>query len=379
MVNFVYQVFYFYIKDIVIYNMKNLLEYINDSNINIFFETLDANINYDSINESLQSTIMMDVVKQITSDRKEQKEQRSSWGNYNWYTTPLFKDMFRWQNVAWDKVTDNDFEICKVISQEETDKKVIKNRKETEKLVKSIIKGNGNYLVFLRNPKDNKFSYFIDNYGSMFSFYDGHRLSGYKGKEITQSMKISYVEGMDIYILDLNKFSTTTKRQERATSREGVIYTDEQSLRKIASENIRRYKEIIAKNKSARLAEDDTIAEEVQEIVNRVLELTIKYNKDIVKYADVSYKMSSLMELVYDKQVHTGYQRGKATYRGKDGLLYYFARYMESKKSALKDNDVSRYSSNSYYNSTMTNYKNAIEKQLEKIDKEISEIEGLMK
>ena len=46
---------------------------------------------------------------------------------------------------------------------------------------------------------------------------------------------------------------------------------------------------------------------------------------------------------------------------------------------ALKDNDVSRYSSNSYYNSTMTNYKNAIDKQLEKIDKEISEIEGLMK
>jgi hypothetical protein len=354
--------------------MKNLFEYINDSNVNLFLETLDADIHYQSINESIQSSILMDFIKQITSMRNEQKE-RGDWR----ISTPLFKDMFRWRHIAWDKVKDSDFEICKHLQGDESDKKLVKARKDMEKKVRQVIKVESNAIVILRSPKTEKFTYYIDETGSMYQVSDGRRLSASRsGRDISQSERMYYVQENDIYYLPVKELSTDSKRADRYKSREGMIDFDKDSLRKIAQDNVRRYKEIIAKNKSQRMTENDTIAEEVQEMVNRVLELTIKYNKDIVKYADLSYKIEDLMCMIYDQQVHTGFHQGKSTYRGQNGLLYYFAKYMDYKRSALKDTKVSTYSSNSHNNEYLTLYKSNIEKKLEKIDIKINEIESLM-
>jgi acetyltransferase-like isoleucine patch superfamily enzyme len=215
--------------------MKNLFEYINDSNVNLFLETLDADIHYQSINESIQSSILMDFIKQITSMRNEQKE-RGDWR----ISTPLFKDMFRWRHIAWDKVKDSDFEICKHLQGDESDKKLVKARKDMEKKVRQVIKVESNAIVILRSPKTEKFTYYIDETGSMYQVSDGRRLSASRsGRDISQSERMYYVQENDIYYLPVKELSTDSKRADRYKSREGMIDFDKDSLRKIALEKNR--------------------------------------------------------------------------------------------------------------------------------------------
>lgn len=361
--------------------MKNLFEYINESNTNLFFDSIDSKINYEMINESIKSSIVMGLLKQITKNRKEQSE-KNNYGGRIYYSTPLFKDMFRWNYVAWDKISDSDFIISKYINEndETIDKKLIKEREKLIKKIRSDIKDNCKCIIFLLNHKTQEYKYFIDMWGDIFSCFDGRRIDGGGKKSLSLLGKMSYVKEYDIYYLSLDdsKINTIDKRNERSLSKQGMINMDKFSLEEIAKQNVKRYKEIIAKNKSLKIVENDTIGEEVQEMVNRVMDLTIKFNKDIVKYADLGYKMDTLMKLVYDKRVYLGSNSKGASYSGQNGILYYFAQYMDAKRSALKEKGASQYSHNEYYNKNLKQYKNAIEQLLEKIDGYIAEIEDLM-
>lgn len=350
--------------------MKQVLDYIHQFHIDLLFEKIDTKINFELINESLKSSILMDLVKQLVNNKRKKAD------DYYSYDTPLFKDLFTYEHIQWDKINDSDFELYEYIDETETDKKSLKLRNDGEKKVRSIIKGNFNGFVLLRNIKSKEFTYFINSYGSVYSCNNGRLLSGSGKKELSIKYKMEIVKTHDIYLLDLSKFSSNSIRSKRYSEKTGMINMDEHSFRKIAEDNVRRYKEIIAKHKSERMTKNDTIAEEVQEMVNKALEVTVKYNKDIVKYADLSYKIESLLRLIYNKETYVG--RGQST--GEVGLLTAFAYYMEYKRSALK-NTVSTNMYNSmhqYDNEKLDKYKANIEESLEKIDSLINEIESLM-
>jgi hypothetical protein len=348
--------------------MKQVLDYIHQLHIDLIFEKIDTKINFELINESLKSSILMDLVKQLINKRKNVDDYYS-------YNTPLFKNLFRYENIQWDKISDSDFEVYEYIDETEADKKSLKLRKNVEKKVRSIIKGNFNNFVLLRDRKSKEFTFFINSYGSMYSCNNGRLLTGSSKKELNITDKMEFVKTHDIYLLDLNKFSSNPIRSKRYNEKVGMINMDEQSFKKIAEDNVRRYKEIIAKHKSERMTKNDTIAEEVQEMVNRALEVTVKYNKDIVKYADLSYKIENLLKLIYNKETYIGH--GQST--GEVGLLSAFASYMEYKRSALKNTASNNmYSMHQYDNEKIDKFKTKIEESLEKIDSLINEIESLM-
>lgn len=342
--------------------MKQVFEYINNASINNFFEELDANINYKFINESIQSTILRDLIKQITERIKKQTESGA------WHKSPTFKKLFTWQYVAWDQVKDEDFEISYHLRGEETDKKFVRARNDFEKKVRTVVRGGVNALVLLRNPKTQMFTYFIDNYGDLRDIEEGSMYGGRRGS--SQAERMSYVKESDIYYLDLSKFSTRDKRGERQEAKRGVIEYDDYSLSEIARKNRERYKEIIAKNKMQRLAaKNDTIASDVEEIVNKVMELMVKINGSIEKYADLVWSARELNKMIYDVQRYDHKSRDR---RGMDGLLYLFGEYTYAKSQALK----SSYSD--MYKRDFDSYKNKIENLIEKIYDKIEEIENKM-
>jgi hypothetical protein len=323
--------------------MRNVLEIICESYVNIELD----NINNKLICESLQSSILQDLVKQITTKRNTQK------ANDSWYISPVFKDLFRYTNVTWDKITDEDFIISKRLNNDETDKKLIKERNNIEKLVKKLINNDLNALVLLQSPSSNEFTYFINNYGSMYYIENAHiltkRSTSYSrsNAEITKTEKMGIVRDSNIYLIDLNTFSSNKIQIKRREDRDGMIYLDEQSLRDLARKNVERYKEIIARNKASRLAKQDNMAELVGEIVNRVMELSQKINADISKYADLVYPITSIIHDIYStRQYHKG------TVTGHDGLLPVFSGYMKSKSSALSNSN----NMTDYYQRDSENY-----------------------
>lgn len=340
--------------------MKQLFEYINKASLDLYFEEIDANINYNFINESIQSSIIRDLIDQITTRIKKQKEVDS------WRISPTFKRLFSRDYIAWDKITDNDFEISKHLLGNDDDKKAIKEREAFEKKVRTLIKGNANAFVFLRNPKTGMFKYYVDNYGDMRDIEEGYILGGRHG--ITQSERMSYVKESDIYYLPLEKFSTTQKRRERSEAKSGSINFDKESLMEIARKNVERYKAIIAKNKITKQAQNDTIGEEVEEVVNKVMEIVVKINKDITKYADLVYDASNLNRMLYSQR---RYDKGKSY--GSDGLLILFGSYMSEKKSGIGSTQYA-----DYYQKDIENYKKRIEDLIENIYDEIEKLEAKM-
>ena len=97
------------------------------------------------------------------------------------------------------------------------------------------------------------------------------------------------------------------------------------------------------------------------------MEIIVKINKDITKYADLVYDASSLNRMLYEQR---RYDKGKSY--GSDGLLILFANYMSNKKSGMSSQHAD------YYQKDIENYKKRIEDLIEKIYNEIEKIEAKM-
>lgn len=349
--------------------MKSLYSVINEVSIYNMFDTIDTNI----ICESLQSSILQDIVKQIKDHAKKDKEEREKNG-YSYTRSTTFKALFggRLGYTKWSEVKDSDFEIS-LANFDKENKKEVKARNEMLKKLRAIVKNNANAIAILKDPNTGKFTYVYDNYGDLNSINTNTRETGYRGRggSLNQSEKMAYADGKDIYYLDINKFSTSDIRKERNDKkRDAIALYSPSEIRDIARDNIKRYKEIIAKNKAERMAKSDNISQEVSEVTKKVLELSEKVNSDVVKYADCIWDMTNLLTMIYDRKVHTGYHKGKSTYDGSVGLLYCYTKYIKTKKEVLTG------SYKDMYQKENTGYKKAIETLLEKIWEKIEELEA---
>lgn len=324
--------------------MKTVIEAINENIV----ESMLHNIDNELLCESLQSSILMDIVKQMKAQAKDTSD--------SWYARSYsFKQLFGQESVKWSEVTDDKFIIVASDAPE-------KERKEMEKKVRKVIKQELDALVILRGPKSKEFTYFITKWGSLKDIKRASRVTHNRRTDLNQKEKLSYLEGYDIYFLDLTDLSAWDIKHKRNEEKRGMIEFDKWSFDQIARENIKRYKEIIAKNKAQKLAEEDNISELINEAIQRSMDIAAKVNKDVIKYADLLYPVEKMLLLIYDKQTWNSRDRKS---EGNDGLLKAYASYIHAKVHANKGSYADM-------------YQRDIEASLSRIKERIKELDNLM-
>lgn len=334
----------------------NLFNYIIESKIFNLFETIDTNINIKMINESTKSSIIRQLIEQMAKRNNETKHDY-------WAKTPVFKDLFNRFNIKWSEVEDSDFEIVENVPENESNKEKIKARKEIEKRVKSVIKyysTNAEAVILLKPSGSDKFTYVFSPQGRLYDIDRGIEVKGNGRQALSQSAKMDLLNGNDIYFLDLtDKINRNEIRKERARTKSGIINPrDPWEMEQLARQNIERYNEIIAKNKATRSIQNDTIAEEVNELLQMAMSITEKFNKDVIKYATLSFKINSILSLIYEKRSY----HKSSTGIGDDGIMVLFARYLSSKSYTMNDKQ-----NIAYHQKEMQKYRLELEKQMEKL------------
>ena len=324
------------------------------------FESFMRNIDEEIINESLQSSILQQLAKQL--------KPFGSKNNNNYWNNKSFSGIFGSLNVAWDKITDNDFE-----KYEAGDKAGIKKARAVlasgDKWINAVIlfpNADGktfDSMICYRgyvNFKEHKWDYEINSYKEQPS----RDFETYKQKWIKEDC-----EQKDFYILEIKDFEVYDIRGQRNSAKLGsFIPGDAYYYKKVAEENVERYKKIIAKRKAERAAKEDNIAQQVQEIVNKVLELSAKAATNPDKFVDIQYRIAYLLENIYS----TSRWDSKRGQTGTDGLLYLFKNYLSNHLSMAKDGGYG------FERSAQDKTKTQIEKCIENINKRIEEIEEII-
>ena len=299
--------------------MKSLVEYISEAKFNRNIEFYDLNI----VSESLKDHKLIELAKYL-----KKFASKSSFYNYS------FGGLFSQFGVEWDKITESDWEtITDIEKAKKIVRKVISNRSNS---ISSII------LV----EYDGEIKYLITRY-VVFDLKNTKRLYDFHTKEYydeTSPEKLSDLKQRDIvdlitdnavtYLLDSSKmYATQDKQIARRIAKDGIVLQgDEYYYKEVAERNIKRYKQIIAQRKAERAAQDDTLSKEVQEVLNKILELNMKIIKEPVKYADCLYDIASLVYYSYGGNI------SKAN--SGNSLLYIYSEYVDvNVKNASGKND----------------------------------------
>ena len=93
-------------------------------------------------------------------------------------------------------------------------------------------------------------------------------------KEYLSDCDLLWVWPLNLSNYDMD--NVRKKRKNRADSREGMINPgDAEQYKKIAQENIKRYKDILAKQKFTKISDISAESDQVQKLLNRYLKLTM--------------------------------------------------------------------------------------------------------
>ena len=321
--------------------MKQLVESIKEQFV---YEKLEQ-INNEIINESLNASILKELAKQLLDQiNKEKKEKEND--KYRSIYNKSFKQIFGNSGIPWSEVNDKDIETIDAQTWNET-----KLKTANEKLIRSVIKCDKPAIIISRNPETKIFEYVILNWGNMFYLYPGKgdhwsnknagASTGHGGgrhyKDLNQREKIDLLNNKTLYIIDTTNLKVQGDKiiRDRFQSKQGIIDFDPDSLRKIANENIARYKKILTQRKATN-QNNDKLLDEANEIIKKVSDITIQVAKDPLSYADVLTKVSYLSKYIYDERRYvsgrTPSQNGY--YTGVNGLIPLVAKYVEAIKDA---------------------------------------------
>ena len=358
--------------------MENILNTINDIKLLNEFAIIDANI----ICESLNCKLLQDLAKQLQDIRDEHQkyldkedEERKERGYFYRKSTNYskkFKDIFGRLSIAWDKITDSDIE--KITFSEEVDKK-------QDKRIRDVLKGKDQKIIIIKDKNDKQFLYFIDNWGyviTLFKNYSdlpGERKAHYNGrttKDLTQAEKVDLCHNRNVYIINYPLYNkeAADKQRDRINSRDGMIMLDPESLKRIAENNVKRYKEIIRKNKANNI-NNNKLLNEVKQVIQQAATYTTMVAKDPIRHADLIADVSKLSVWIYDKQRYISGTsiRNPGYYSGVDGLLPTMMSY--TKVLA----EVSKNGGYEYQQKELFNTQKKMEKALEECKKVLEEID----
>ncbi len=287
--------------------MKSLVQFIKESKFDRDMQIIDTNI----ILESLKDPKLLELAKYLKQFANKNKNDLS------------FANLLGRYNVEWDKITESDWETIEDYERaRKAVRKIITNGKNSIATLAMITDENGKDIRYLISPIT-----FIDfKHGTSKYNYETGQYQYKEAPQVDHLMKqyemLNYItDGCITYILDASKYQTTgAKRMERYDSRNGmVLQGDERYYKELAQKNIERYKKIVAQNKAERLAQKDNLSQEVQEILNKILELNMKIVSNPVKYADCEYNVRYLTYETFDS-----IDKAKSG----NSLLYYYNEYV---------------------------------------------------
>ena len=348
--------------------MKNLNDRIQEQ----FLEETFNNIDNQIINEKLECDVLKNVAKQLIGQNKTQnanikiakKKYQEETGNTYWpgldksnnfVFKQIFDNPYGGQLVEWSKVTNKD---VTVYEPEDVDKK-------TEKLVKEIINAKKEGIIIIQDPESNKFQYVIFTYGNVIrlegstngdSHYYGRGATagervGYHGprgqfKDLTKSEKLELIQNKRIYYIDAtgkrNEWNKT--REARYKSQKGMIPLDPELVKKIAQDNVERYRKIITQMRAKRENADELL-EQCHSVIQKISDLAIEVAKDAIAQADMISPVAQLTNCIYDKKQwnEPNRYRRQGYYSGVDGLLPMIVKYTEARAKAAQGSYAEMY------------------------------------
>lgn len=322
--------------------MKQLVESIKEQFV---YENLEQ-INNEIINESLNASILKELAKQLLDQiNKEKKEKENDKYRSSIYNQS-FKQIFGESYVPWNEIEDKDIETIDAQTWNET-----KLKTANEKLIRSIIKCDKRAIIISRDPETKIFEYVILNWGRVFYLKPSYRIhageqtgNGYGRhyKDLTQREKIDLFNNKTLYVIDTSQLQIDYQKikQDRFQSKQGVIDFDPESLKRIARDNVERYKKILTQRK-ANNQNNDKLLDEANEIIKKISDITIQVAKDPLSYADVLSKVGTLSKYVYDERRYVPGRspRQQGYYTGINGLIPLVAKYVEAIKDAKSGYD----------------------------------------
>jgi hypothetical protein len=343
--------------------MKNLLQYINEHQkfIDEYCELLDE-INFELITEAFGCKILKELVDQQTKMLDKWKDEEAN-RDRSCFTQPRdIRSIFRSNYFLWDKITDDQVQTFKGKDPEGVKlfKRICSNRSNSVSgiiIIESTPESQSKYKYSAIIIKE--YSYI--NYYVLSSDAASQEL---KPSEVNDLIK----DTMTYHIIVIEDLESRNKmRNQRSNSRNGVIEPgNEAQLRRLAEKNVERYKKLAAKMKVEK-ENNDQLPKKVEEIVSKVMQLSIEFAMNPVKYSSFEYEIEKLLTLVGDKQT-SSYNRGKYNHYGINGLMYYFTSYMKSKLSIAKGDS---------YDFEQSDYRNAkkkLEELIASIQKKYDEI-----
>lgn len=214
-----------------------------------------------------------------------------------------FKGIFG-NGYSWDKITSKDvlsFEHGFTDEAKKACNMILYSRKSG---IIVTFDRNGNYRDIFKG----KYHYDISD-----SSYRFGRSGNMTTNEILDELKYA----SEIIVIYFTQAMTTYDLQrDRRASREGMITNTEDQNRKIARENIERYKKIVAQNKANKDKDFEEIDKQVENIIMRVLKASQISHRDPSKISII--QVSRLNEWIYDE---VRYSSSTHASYGKTGLL----------------------------------------------------------
>ena len=305
--------------------IKQHIEYIGDF-ICCSEDEFEADVNEsEELNEALNNPYMLLLAQQL----KETKNIS-------------FKDVFGGYSIAWDQIDSTNIKNYNWRFKYPSDKDL--------KAARLIISGKVSGFIITYHYGDNGKITFdkLINYNKVVrNLHGSYRGVSTKSTEIIDMIVGNHynrTDGMLIITGDFGysgELGTYKKENSRRESREGMVENTPEYYRKVARENMERYKKIIETNKATR---NSGAVEKVQKMVDSFLKDIMQASQNVLKnptkYADEILFLDSLNEYAYSKVSY-----GRDGRYGKDGVLVLFNRYMETWSRAATGKDTHVYGS----------------------------------
>ena len=263
----------------------------------------------EEVNEAFGNPYLMLLAKQLKESGHSFKEIFNKYGS----------------NVSWDQVDSSHITIHNWRYKYPSDKDL--------KAARAIISGKSYGYIITYRYENNKLNFVrvIDHHKDTIVLGGGYA-RWYQAKStelidmiIGNSYSNPKCDGM-IIIHKMNELSNWDKRNERGQARSGMVENTPEYYKRVARENMERYKKIVAQNRANRNSGDvERVQKNVNEFLQKIMQASNTVMKNPTKYGDKMYRLQHLNEYAYDK---VSYDRGR-TY-GSDGVLVLFNRYMDS-------------------------------------------------
>ena len=330
--------------------MKTILEYLKGT----------LQISEEMVNEAFNASIFHEIQKQFADYNKKEDEEheKRSWHSPHYVK---WKNVFSGFEFAWDKIKDSDVQECS------------KDNKKDVALAKRIICHRQNHLngmIILHNDYEQMFDGILLSTGWE-TYYISFRSTWGWNRNSIRPTEATNLLTKKFYLINLTNFDTGKLRNERWDAKNGSFTPgDVDYYKKIAEENRDRYKQLVAKYRAERDA-NDGISEKVSEYTQKVLAFADKISKEPIRYASLEYRIGGLLDLLRDEKRWNAGGRGvKPYYSGTNGLLYLYSQYLEAKLH------MSKGSSYQHQRDTYNECKKAILKVCTLIDQKIQALEA---